>query len=101
MNKEKWVEFYGKQKKNIMYWGIIILLVDLFLIAQQAMQFAQTGQCRTYMDMGSKLASCSTGEFVKYGWQWISFTDTFLLIPAAVLMIVATYAVDMVFVKKD
>lgn len=99
--KEKWGEFFLKQKKSIYYWAIVILIIDAVLAAQHITLYLQSGQCRNYLSAGSAMHACSLGEFVKYGWQWISFADTFLFIPAVTIMIVTTYVVDQVFAKKD
>jgi hypothetical protein len=98
--KEKWENINQKQKKSIYYWALLIVAIDTILIAQQSVNFAQTGMCRNYMEFGSLLQSCTLFEFVKYGWSWVSFTTTFVLIPAAAFMMVANYVVDLVFVKN-
>ena len=87
-------------KKNIYYWATLFGIIDLYLIAQQSINYFYTGQCRNYMVFGSQLHACSLFEFIKNGWAWLSFTNVLIFLPAAALMIFATQVVDSIFAKK-
>lgn len=89
----------SKNKKNTIYWIGIILLINLFLVVQHATLFAKTGQCRNYMAFGSEMHLCTWAEFIKYGHGWLAFTNLFLLLPAASIMVFASNIVDVIFAK--
>jgi hypothetical protein len=97
--KENW-QGLSKQKQTAYYWAGIILLIDIALIAQNTMSFAQSGQCRSYMTIGSSLHACSAIEFVKNGWAWLSFTNVLIFLPAILMMVFATQIVDIIFAKN-
>ena len=97
--KETWSKL-SNQKKNIMYWVGVILFINLMLALPQIWQFLQTGHCRDFMTIGSQTQSCTTAQFVKNGHAWLSFTNLFLLIPAAAIMMSASKIIDVVFAKK-
>lgn len=99
--KEKLSNLPQNQKKNIIYWLAIILVVDLIIVGQHIYQYWQTGMCRNYMVISSPLHSCTALEFAKNGWAWLSFADVFVFLPAAVIMIMASVVVEEVFGKKE
>ncbi len=76
------------------------MLIDATVIAQHSIGFAQTGQCRDYMILGSAAHACTIGEFVRNGWAWLSFTNVLIFLPAVLTMMFATQIVDVVFAKK-
>ena len=99
MNIKENLSQLSNQKKNLYYWAGIVLLADLYLIIVNAVSFAQTGQCRNYMMLGSSLHACTLSEFVKFGWAWLSFNNVLIFLPAVLTMVFATQIVDIIFAK--
>jgi len=99
--KESLSNFSQNQKKNILYWLSVVAFVNIIIAVQAVYKFASTGLCRNYIILGSNLHSCSAFEFTKNGWAWITYTDVFIFIPAAIMMIMASKIVDTLFAKNE
>lgn len=98
--KDKWRQL-SINKKTVLYWLTVILLIDVSVAIPKIFQFLQTGHCRNYMVLNSPAHICTFSEFAQYGHGWMTFANLFALLPAAAIMIFLTNIVDIIFVKKD